>query len=117
MRWEIALALGAMLVFFGLRLTARGWIINRWIDGKLSDVQTGALLGLIYLTPMLLLLASAIIGMPESVDPIFLIVAVIGVPLVAILGGLVDYATIRGVKEMLRQKRAAGKADGGSRLI
>jgi anthranilate phosphoribosyltransferase len=46
MRWEIALALGAMLVFFGLRFTARGWIINRWIEGKLSDVQTGALLGL-----------------------------------------------------------------------
>ena len=117
MRWEIALAVGAMLVFFGLRFTARGWIINRWVDGKLSGVQTGALLGLIYLTPMLLLLASAIIGMPESVDTIFLIVAVIGVPLVAILGGLVDYATIRGVKEMLRQKRAAEKADRGSRLI
>jgi hypothetical protein len=36
----------ADIVFFGLPFTARGWIINRWIEGKLSDVQTGALLGL-----------------------------------------------------------------------
>ncbi|HET8777590.1 MAG TPA: hypothetical protein VFN76_08020 [Candidatus Limnocylindria bacterium] len=115
MRWEIALAVGAVLVFFGLRLTARGWIIDRWIDGKLGDLQAGVLLALIYLTPMLLLLASAAIGMPESMNTIFLVVAVIGVPLVAILGGLVDYATIRGVKEMLRQKRAARLAAGDDR--
>ena len=107
MRWEIGLAVATVVVFFGLRFTARGWIINRWIDGTLSDLQTGTLLGLIYLTQMLLLLVSVIIGMPESVDAVFLTVALVGVPLIAILGGLLDYATIRGVKDMLRQKRAA----------
>ena len=115
MRWEIALAVGAVLVFFGLRLTARGWIINRWIDGRLTNLQTGILLAMIYLTPMLFLIASAAIAMPDSLDTIFLLVAVIGVPLVAILGGLLDYATIHGVKEMLAQKRAATVAKGHGR--
>ena len=107
MRWEIALAVAAVVVFFGLRFTARGWIINRWIDGKLSNLQTGTLLGLIYLAPMVLLLVSAMIAVPESIDAVFLTVALMGVPPIAILGGLLDYATVRGVKEMLRQKRAA----------
>ena len=105
MRWEIAIAVAAVVLFFALRFTARGWIANAWIDGRLSDLQTGVLLGLIYLAPILLLVASAVMGMPESIDSTFLAVAVLGVPLVALVGGLVDYATLRGVKQMLRQRR------------
>ena len=110
MTWELGVVVAAVAVFFGLRLTARWWIINRWIDGRLTSVQTGALLALIYLAPMLILVVSALVAVPQSVDAVFLVIALVGAPLVAVLGGLLDFATIHGVKEQLTRKRQADLA-------
>lgn len=110
MDWQIGLVVAAVVGFFGLRFTARGWIIDRWIDGRLTSFHTAVLLGLIYLAPLLILLLPAILIVPESLDGTILLLLLTFVPLVAVLGGLLDYAVINGVKGQLRQKRAASLA-------
>jgi hypothetical protein len=112
MGWQAAVALGAVLAFFGLRLTLRRWIIDRWIDGALSNRRTGVLLGLIYAAPMLLLVGSAVIAAPESFGVASAAVALFIVPLVGLLGGLLDYATVHGVKAQIMRNREAAR--GGS---
>lgn len=112
MNWPalIAIGLGA-IAFLVVRRRVSHWIVNGWLEGTISNRKAAMLFVLTYLAPTLIITAVAVINNPESAPIILLIALLIGAPILALGGGLMDYAAHHGVKERILRDRAARVTD------
>jgi hypothetical protein len=102
----IGVIVGA-IAFVVARIWVRRWIINRWLDNGFSNRMVASLLVLTFFAPMLLVFLFAVVTNPETMVGLVLVMALIFAPMLALAGGLMDYAAQHGVKERMLKDREA----------
>jgi len=95
------------IAFLVARVWVRRWIVNRWLNDGLSNRMVAALLVLTFLAPMLLVFVFAVATNPGTTLTLTFVLVLILAPMLALAGGLMDYAAQHGVKERMLKDREA----------
>ena len=105
MNWPLLLlAVLALVAFVVARRKAREWIVNRWLEDRITNHQAAALFVLVLMAPLVLITAWVLITNISS-SLVLLIPMLILVWVAVAAGGLLDYASQHGVKERIRRDR------------
>jgi protein-S-isoprenylcysteine O-methyltransferase Ste14 len=100
---EFVAVLIAVVAYSFIRGRARRWIVRRWVADQLSDRTVAVLMVLSYLAPLLVLAIWVSVAAPGDIVLATLVTSIAIVVLVAVVFGLVEYATQRRVKDRIRQ--------------
>ena len=102
-----------MVAFVIARIWVRRWIVRKWLDDELTNRQSGALLFVTQLSPMLVLAGLVIISSPDSL-PFFVLAIILIAPIwIATWGALFTYIVNHGVKEQMRKDREGRRRKDG----
>ena len=100
---EFVAVLIAVVAYSFIRGRARRWIVQHWVADQLSNRTVAVLMVLSYLAPLLVLAIWVSVAAPGDIVLATLVSTIGIVLLVAVVFGLLEYATQRRVKDRIRQ--------------
>jgi uncharacterized membrane protein YhfC len=96
--------LGAVAFVFTRRQVSR-WVMDRWLDGRISDRQAAVIFAISHLGLLLLVAVVAIGSIPSAAPAILLAVTAAGVMVLGLASAATAYMEAHGVKDQLRRDR------------
>jgi protein-S-isoprenylcysteine O-methyltransferase Ste14 len=100
---EFVAVLIAVVAYSFIRGRARRWIVRRWVADQLSNRTVAVLMVLSYLAPLLVLAIWVTVAAPGDIVLATLVSTIAIVLLVAVVFGLLEYATQRRVKDRIQR--------------
>lgn len=92
-------------VWIAARIAARRWIVNRWLDDRITDRQAGLLFGLVSFAPLTVVATIAVAMRPGAAPILVLGILPAAIIIFGLLGAVMDYMAANGIKESLKRAR------------